>query len=68
MVFEHSGPPQETTPPGVVPNFSDPASRCWQLNLTATLCLSLALSSVLLRTYSKIYVIKKPSVDDCKSN
>ena len=66
MVFEPSGLPQGSAPPAAAPNLSDPVYPCWHLDLTAALCLLLALSSVLLRTYSKVYVIKKPTIDDCK--
>ena len=67
MVLESSAPLQGISPPAAVPNFPDLTPQCWHLDITAALCLSLALGSVLLRTYSKVYVIKKPTIDDCKS-
>ncbi|KAL9594857.1 MAG: hypothetical protein Q9219_006792 [cf. Caloplaca sp. 3 TL-2023] len=42
--FDPSTIPLARPPPGAVPNFAHPESRCWQPYLTVALCLTLAVS------------------------
>jgi hypothetical protein len=53
-------------PPGVTPDFVDPATRA---NLTLVSCagiVAVMILFVMLRMYTKIYVIQTTGWDDCK--
>lgn len=63
--FDPSKVPLQSPPAGVIPNFAHPESRCWQAYLTAALCLTLAISFVVLRVYSKFVVTRLRTADDC---
>lgn len=57
--------PLQKPPAGVIPNFIHPESRSWQVYLTAAICLTLAVSFVSLRVYSKFVVTNLRTADDC---
>lgn len=52
-------------PPGVIPNFTHPQSRAWESYLTVTSCLSLMVTFVVLRFYSRKYIKRSLDTDDC---
>ena len=55
-------------PPGVTPNpkNSDPSART--LYVVSAVCLAVTFCFVGARMYSKLYVVKKRTMDDCKLN
>lgn len=58
--------PALNPPPGVAPDFVDPATRA---NLTLISCAAIVavmILFVMLRMYTKIYVIQTTGWDDCK--
>ena len=57
-----AGPP----PPGVRPNFDDPANLNTLVISTLTLCLTIAALAVLMRSYTKIFLIRSWDYEDCK--
>ncbi len=57
-----AGPP----PPGVRSNFNDPANLNDLVILTLTLCLVFAALTVLMRTYTKLFLIRSWDYEDCK--
>lgn len=57
-----AGPP----PPGVRPNFDDPANLNGLVILTLTLCLVFATLAVLMRTYTKLFLIRSWDYEDCE--
>jgi hypothetical protein len=54
-------------PPGVTPNFDNPESRAYQAIIASVVCPVIALVFLLLRLYTKRYIICKLHMDDCKS-
>lgn len=59
--------PALQTPPGVVPNFVNPENQKRPLLVTASLELGLAIVFVLNRAYTKTFLIRKYTWDDCQS-
>lgn len=59
-------PPMIPPPPGVTPNFTNPESRAWTVYVTSAVCLALTFILFAARMYSKFFVVKKRSIDDCK--
>lgn len=57
-----AGPP----PPGARSNFHDPANINGLVILTLTLCLAFASLAVLMRTYTKLFLIRSWDYEDCK--
>ena len=57
-----AGPP----PPGVTPNFDDPANLNNLVILTLTMCLVFSSSTVLMRTYTKLFILRSWNYEDCK--
>lgn len=57
-----AGPP----PPGLRPNFDDPANLNGLVFMTLTLCLVFATSAILMRTYTKLFLIRSWGYEDCK--
>ena len=55
-------------PPGVVPNFVNPENQNRPLLVTASLELGLMIVFVLNRFYSKSFLVRKYSWDDCQSS
>lgn len=62
LLNEPAGPP----PPGVTPNFDDPANLNGLVILTLTLCLVFAFLAVLIRTYTKLFLIRSWDYEDCE--
>ena len=52
-------------PPGKVSNFRDPYSRSQNVVIASSICLSLMLSMVLMRFYTKLYIKRIWGRDDC---
>ena len=57
-----AGPP----PPGIRPNFDDPANLNDLVILTLTMCLVFASLTVLMRIYTKLVIIRSWDYEDCK--
>ena len=57
-----AGPP----PPGVRPNFDDPANLNNLVILTLTMCLVFSSSTVLMRTYTKLFIHRSWNYEDRK--
>ena len=58
--------PAGTPPIGVMPNFDNPPSLEFYLIFTITVCVTLATVVVLLRMYTKIFIIRSLANEDCK--
>ena len=56
-----AGPP----PPGVRPNFDDPANLNNFVILTLTLCLVFSSLTVFMRTYTKLFILRSWGYEDC---
>ena len=54
-------------PAGVVPNYVDPPSRGFEIITTSYACLALAITFVLIRLGTRIFIIRKTDWDDCES-
>ncbi len=57
--------PLAPAPPGVTPNFVNPENRTWQVYVTSAVCLVVTTLFVALRFYTKIFIIKQMTRDDC---
>ena len=57
-----AGPP----PPGVKPNFDDPVNLNGLVISTLTLCLVFATLAVLMRIYTKLFLIRSWDYEDCE--
>jgi hypothetical protein len=53
-------------PPGVTPDFDHPVSIAYRLVITIAICLSASTIAILLRLYTKFFIIHIVGVDDCK--
>ena len=53
-------------PPGVIPNFRDAPNLDVFVVLTITLCVSFATVAVLLRMYTKVFILRAVAWEDCK--
>ena len=59
--------PAGSPPPGVIPNFVDPPSIYPQIIVTLVLTLSISTLALVIRTYTKLRVIKAWHLEDCTS-
>lgn len=57
--------PAMAPPPGAVPNFVDPPNLDHIVILVLTLCMSFSTIAVLLRMYTKLFVLRKIAFEDC---
>ena len=60
------GMPAAPPPPGVVPNFINPANQSSIMSATWITCLTVATVSVWLRMYTKFIINKSHGYEDCK--
>ena len=58
--------PAGTPPGGVIPNFDDPPNLDTYLILTISACMTFATVAVLLRMYTKIFILRSLANEDCK--
>lgn len=58
--------PAMSPPAGVVPNFHNPANLDVFVTLTITLCVTFGTLAVLLRMYTKMFIIRALALEDCK--
>jgi hypothetical protein len=61
------GPGMEP-PEGVTPDFSKPENRPAVAIAVASVCITLVTLSVILRAYSRIIIVKKMRLEDCRSH
>jgi hypothetical protein len=54
-------------PPGITPNFHNPENRAYQVIIVSVIWPVIALTFLLLRLYTKRYIIGKLHLDDCES-
>lgn len=64
-VYDPSAIPLAEPPPGVTPNFVNPYCRVWELYITYALFLAITTLVVILRIYTKVFVIRQKTADDC---
>lgn len=57
--------PAMAPPPGVIPNFIDPPNLQHRVIITLTLCITLSTLTVMLRICTKIFIVRKTTIDDC---
>lgn len=57
--------PAGAPPAGVIPNFSDPANLNGPIIVTLVLCLVFATLAVLMRVYTKCFLIRSWDYEDC---
>ena len=58
--------PAGMPPPGVIPNFVNPDTRGPVLIIVGTIFMVLMLVLATLRYYTKFFIVRKTSWDDCK--
>ena len=58
--------PAGSPPPGITPNFEDPANLNKAVILTLTLCLTFATLAMLMRIYTKLFLIRSWDYEDCE--
>lgn len=58
--------PAESPPAGIVPNFKNPANLNALIALTTTLCMTFGTLAVLIRMYTKVFLIRSLAYEDCK--
>ena len=58
--------PLSTPPPAVTPNFVNPDSIAWEVNLTAGICFTLILLFTAVRFYAKVFLTRAYTLDDCQ--
>ena len=58
--------PAMSPPAGVLPNFRNPPNLNLYVTLTIALCISFATLAVLLRMYTKVFVVRVLAWEDCK--
>ena len=58
--------PAMAPPPGVVPNFVDPPNLRHIVILVLTLCMTFSAIAVLLRMYTKVFILRKVVFEDCR--
>ena len=56
----------EPSPPGVIPNYSNPQSNGWEIMVAGAVTGAIALVAVFARLISKIFVTQSMGWDDCK--
>ncbi|KAI3401820.1 hypothetical protein diail_8198 [Diaporthe ilicicola] len=65
-LYDPSMFPALAPPPGVLPNFNNPATRAPAARIVICITLSVMILFVSLRIYTKIFVTRLFGVDDCK--
>ena len=60
--------PAGTPPVGVTPNFDNPPNTNRFVIITLVFCVLLASLAVLVRMYTKIFLIRSIEYEDCKSS
>lgn len=63
-----TGMPAAEAPAGITANFDNPENRGPAYIAVATVCMAMASSFVLTRLYTRLFVLKAPWWDDCKSS
>ena len=58
--------PAAEPPPGILPNFNDPSNLDKYLIVTCVFCVSFATVTLLLRMYTKVYLIRSIAYEDCE--
>jgi len=58
--------PASAPPAGVLPNFNAPSDLNKLFIATLILCISFSTSAILLRTYTKIFLIRSVAYEDCE--
>lgn len=53
-------------PPGVMPNFNQPESIGYKILITTTTCVPLSLFVLLLRLYTRRFIVRAMGAEDCK--
>lgn len=61
-----TGMPAAEPPPGIDANFVDPENRGPAYIAVSAVCMALALSFVLVRLWTRLFVLKNPWWDDCE--
>ena len=59
--------PLQPAPPGVTPNFINPVSNAYQVDIVSTVCLVLIFVFAGIRFYVKAVFLKTRTRDDCES-
>lgn len=57
--------PAMSPPAGVIPNLHDPANLDVYVALTITLCVAFATVAVILRMYTKVFILRVLAWEDC---
>ena len=57
--------PAMSPPAGVAPNLHDPANPDVYVALTVTLCVAFATVAVILRMYTKVFILRVLAWEDC---
>lgn len=60
--------PAMAPPSGVIPNFVDPPNIEHVIILVLVLCVVLQTLALLMRIYTKVFIIRKMAVEDCMSS
>lgn len=58
--------PAMSPPAGVIPNFHDPPNFDVLVTLTIALCVTFGTLAVLLRMYTKVYILRALAWEDCR--
>ena len=59
--------PAMSPPPGVTPNFHDPPNLDAFIALTLAVCVTFSTLAVLLRMYTKVFILRALAWEDCRS-
>ena len=59
--------PAGTPPAGVTPNFDNPPNLNTYVVFTLVLCVSFATVALLIRFYTKLFLIRSIAYEDCKT-
>ena len=57
--------PAMAPPPGLYSNFNDPSNLQVYAIITLTFCMTFSTVAVFVRMYTKIFLIRKVSLEDC---
>ena len=58
--------PAMSPPPGVIPNYHDPPNLDAMIALTAAVCVTFGTLAVLLRMYTKVFILRALVREDCR--
>ena len=58
--------PAMAPPRGLTSNFIDPQNRQHDIIVALTLCMTLAAIAILMRMYTKLFIIRKMASEDCE--